>query len=74
VQNNSAYVNIGARKDTSELVDSGGSNFYRHYVFKEQLQKLSENIGIEIRGAHYPPYASKWNLVEHRFMPCLTLT
>jgi len=54
------------------LVDSGGSNSYRHYIFKEALQKLTNNIGIEIRIAHYPPYASKWNPIEHRLFPHVT--
>lgn len=54
------------------LVDSGGSNSYRHYVFKEDLQKLTDTLGIEIRVAHYPPYASKWNPVEHRLFPHIT--
>ena len=98
LQNNSAYVNIGTSKETSEfacdsirrwwynrgrydypsatsmlvLVDSGGSNSYRHYIFKEELQKLSDKIGLEIRVAHYPPYASKWNPVEHRLFPHVT--
>jgi len=31
------------------LCDGGGSNSSRHYIFKEDLQKLSEEIGIEIR-------------------------
>lgn len=51
------------------LVDSGGSNSYRHHVFKEALQGLVNAIGIEIRVAHYPPYASKWNPIEHRVFP-----
>lgn len=54
------------------LVDSGGSNSCRHYVFKEQLQKLADEIGIEIRVAHYPPYCSKWNPIEHRLFPHIT--
>lgn len=54
------------------LVDSGGSNSYRHYIFKEELQKLVNNIGIEIRVAHYPPYCSKWNPIEHRLFPHIT--
>lgn len=48
------------------LCDSGGSNSSRHYIFKEDLQKLVDEIGIEIRVAHYPPYTSKWNPIEHR--------
>jgi hypothetical protein len=48
------------------LADGGGSNSSRHYIFKEDLQKLSNDIGIEIRIAHYPPYTSKYNPIEHR--------
>lgn len=54
------------------LVDSGGSNSYRHYIFKEELQKLANEMGIEIRVAHYPPYCSKWNPIEHRLFPHVT--
>lgn len=54
------------------LVDCGGSNSYRHHVFKEALQELSNDIGIEIRIAHYPPYTSKWNPIEHRLFPHIT--
>lgn len=48
------------------LADGGGSNSSRHYIFKEDLQKLADEIGIEIRIAHYPPYTSKYNPIEHR--------
>ena len=48
------------------LADSDGSNSCRHYIFKEDLQKLVDEIGIEIRMAHYPSYASKYNPIEHR--------
>ena len=48
------------------LVDGGGSNSSRSYVFKEDLQKLANNIGVKIRIAHYPPYTSKYNAIEHR--------
>ena len=51
------------------LLDCGGSNSYRHHVFKEALQSLATDIGLEIRIAHYPPYASKWNPIEHRLFP-----
>ncbi len=38
------------------LCDGGGSNSSNYYIFKEDLQKLATEIGIEIRVAHYPPY------------------
>ena len=44
----------------------------RRYVFKEELQKLANRLGIEIRVAHYPPYCSKYNPIEHRLFPHLT--
>jgi len=48
------------------LCDDGGSNSSRHYIFKEDLEKLAKTIGNNIRIAHYPPYCSKWNPIEHR--------
>jgi len=43
------------------LCDGGGSNSSSQYLFKEDLQRLVERLGIEIRVAHYPPYCSKYN-------------
>ena len=54
------------------LCDGGGSNGSRHYIFKEDLQKLADELGIEIRIAHYPPYCSKYNPIEHRLFPHVT--
>lgn len=54
------------------LMDGGGSNSSRRYVFKEGLQNLVNEIGVEIRIAHYPPYTSKWNPIEHRLFPHVT--
>jgi len=28
-----------------------------------------DRLGIEIRVAHYPPYCSKYNPIEHRMFP-----
>lgn len=59
---------------TSILVfcDGGGSNSSRHHIFKQDLQSLADEIGVEIRIAHYPPYCSKYNPIEHRLFPHLT--
>jgi len=54
------------------LCDGGGSNSSKHYVFKEELQKMVDDIGIEIRVAHYPAYASKYNPIEHKMFPHIT--
>jgi hypothetical protein len=54
------------------LCDGGGSNSAMRYVFKEELQKLALRLGVEIRVAHYPPYCSKYNPIEHRLFPHVT--
>ena len=54
------------------LCDGGGSNDARHDLFKADLQQLADDIGIEIRIAHYPPYCSKYNPIEHRLFPHVT--
>lgn len=54
------------------LCDGGGSNSASHYLFKEDLQKLVDRMGVTIRVAHYPPYCSKYNPIEHRLFPHLT--
>jgi hypothetical protein len=54
------------------LCDGGGSNDARHYIFKHDLQHLADELGLEIRIAHYPPYTSKYNPIEHRLFPHVT--
>jgi Rhodopirellula transposase DDE domain len=54
------------------LCDGGGSNAANRHVFKEALQALAELLGLEIRIAHYPPYCSKHNPIEHRLFPHIT--
>ncbi len=54
------------------LCDGGGSNSATHYLFKEDLQRLADHLGLEIRVAHYPPYCSKHNPIEHRVFPHIT--
>lgn len=54
------------------LCDGGGSNRAGQSLFKEDLHRLAEDLGLEIRVAHYPPYTSKYNPIEHRLFPHLT--
>ena len=46
--------------------DGGGSNGVRSRLWKFELQKLSQEIGLEITVSHFPPGTSKWNKIEHR--------
>lgn len=54
------------------LCDSGGANSWRINVFKFELQRLCNLLKIKIIICHYPPYASKWNPIEHRVFPHVT--
>jgi hypothetical protein len=54
------------------LCDGGGSNASNRYVFKHHLERLATRTGLEIRVAHYPPYCSKYNPIEHLFFPHVT--
>jgi hypothetical protein len=36
------------------------------------LEKFAQETGLEVRVAHYPPYTSKYNPIEHRLFPHLT--
>jgi len=68
------YGKLAFPKATSilGLCDGGGSNSALHYIFKEDLQNLADELGIEIRIAHFPPYCSKFNPIEHRLFPHVT--
>lgn len=46
--------------------DGGGSNGYRLRLWKWELQRLADQIGLAIMVCHFPPGTSKWNKVEHR--------
>lgn len=68
------YGHVAYPKATALLIlcDGGGSNSSHHNIFKEDLQQLVDELGIEIRIAHYPPYCSKYNPIEHRLFPHVT--
>ena len=54
------------------LCDGGGSNSASTYLFKADLQALVNKLGMPVRVAHYPPYCSKYNPIEHRLFCHLT--
>jgi hypothetical protein len=59
----------------SELLitaDCGGSNGYRVKLWKYELQKLANELGIAITVCHFPPGTSKWNKIEHRMFSYIT--
>ena len=53
-------------KELMITADCGGSNGYRVRLWKLELQKFSDETGLEIHVHHFPPGTSKWNKIEHR--------
>ncbi len=53
--------------------DSGGSNNPRTRLWRYELQRLANTIGLNIRVCHFPPGTSKWNKIEHRMFSFVSL-
>jgi hypothetical protein len=52
--------------------DCGGSNGARLRLWKVELQKLADELGLLITVSHLPPGTSKWNRIEHRLFSFIT--
>lgn len=52
--------------------DCGGSNGARVRLWKVELQKFVDEIGIPVTVCHLPPGTSKWNRIEHRLFSFIT--
>jgi len=52
--------------------DCGGSNGYRTRLWKLELQKLADELYMEIHVSHFPPGTSKWNKIEHKLFSFIT--
>jgi hypothetical protein len=53
--------------------DGGGSNGHRVRLWKVELQKLANELGIPITVCHLPPGTSKWNKIEHKMFSFITI-
>jgi DDE family transposase len=52
--------------------DCGGSNGYRVRLWRLQLQRLANDVGLTVQVCHFPPGTSKWNKIEHRMFCHIT--
>lgn len=62
-------------EDFTELLiqaDAGGANACDSWLWKVGLQELADEFQIAITVTHYPPGASKWNLIEHRMFSVIS--
>ena len=53
--------------------DGGGSNGSRVRLWKRELQRLANELGLDIVVHHLPPGTSKWNKIEHRLFSFITM-
>ena len=53
--------------------DSGGSNGARLRAWKLHLQRLSDQLNLQVTVCHYPPGTSKWNKIEHRLFSFVSM-
>ena len=53
--------------------DGGGSNGSRVRLWKRELQRLADELAIDIAVHHLPPGTSKWNKIEHRLFSFITM-
>jgi hypothetical protein len=65
------WLNLGRARypEATRLLitaDGGGSNGSRVRLWKRELQKLANELGLDIVVSHLPPGTSKWNKIEHR--------
>ena len=64
-----------AYPNTSEILitaDGGGSNGARVRLWKLELQRLADELGLRLSVRHFPPGSSKWNKIEHRMFCHIT--
>ena len=53
--------------------DCGGGNGNRVRLWKYELQKLADEIGLAIQVCHFPAGTSKWNKIEHRLFSFISM-
>jgi hypothetical protein len=72
------WKRVGSQRypDAREIfitADAGGSNGYRSRVWKHELQRAADELGLTIRVSHFPPGTSKWNKIEHRLFSFISI-
>jgi Rhodopirellula transposase DDE domain len=71
------WYNMGKKdyKNATKLMitaDCGGSNGNRVRLWKWELQKLANELDLDIHVCHFPPGTSKWNKIEHKMFSYIT--
>ena len=69
-------IGQAAYPDATRLLitaDAGGSNGSRLRLWKVELARLAQELGLEISVSHFPPGTSKWNRIEHRLFAQISM-
>jgi len=53
--------------------DAGGSHGARLRLWKWELQRFADAVGLPIAVSHFPPGTSKWNKIEHRLFSRISI-
>ena len=61
------------RKRLLITADAGGSNGPKLKLWKVELQRLANELGLHISVCHFPPGTSKWNKIEHRLFSFISM-
>jgi hypothetical protein len=72
------WHNVGSKRYPNPrhptiTADGGGSNGSRVRLWKRELQRLANELGIDINAPHLPPGTSKWNKIEHRLFSFISM-
>ena len=70
--NTMGYDRYSEANELLITADCGGSNGYRTRLWKVELQRLADELGIPVTVCHFPPGTSKWNKIEHRLFSFIT--
>ena len=70
--NTMGYDRYSEANELLITADCGGSNGYRTRLWKVELQRLADEVGIPVTVCHFPPGTSKWNKIEHRLFSFIT--
>jgi len=60
-------------KEILITADGGGSNSSRSRLWKMEIQKFSNETGMQVRVCHFPPGTSKWNKIEHKMFSFISM-
>jgi len=67
------FQTLPRRQTLTITADCGGSNNPRVRLWKTELQRLADEIGLQIQVCHFPLGTSKWNKIEHRLFSFISL-